>query len=221
MHKKTLLATLIFGLLAGQAAREEVERGIGERGRNVGEDERLGAGVAVDDDAAGAQHGEHVGDAGTHEVLQRSEPGDVVAHAARDLEHRGGAEHTALPAQRAGDPGHVDGARLRGEIGEAVRHVPEQVAESRQVAVAQAHPHRDRTEIGRISTMIASVETLTTPLLPDDYLDLVDPLRSPRYLRARVVDVHVPGGVVTVTVEADGAVLRGPSRLVASGTARL
>ena len=36
-----------------------------------------------------------------------------------------------------------------------------------------------------------------------------------------VVDVHVPGGVVTVTVEADGAVLRGPSRLVASGTARL
>ncbi|WP_415676505.1 diaminopimelate epimerase [Tsukamurella hominis] len=36
-----------------------------------------------------------------------------------------------------------------------------------------------------------------------------------------VVDVHVPGGVVTVTVEADGAVLRGPSRIVASGTARL
>ncbi|MGZ9825739.1 diaminopimelate epimerase [Tsukamurella ocularis] len=35
------------------------------------------------------------------------------------------------------------------------------------------------------------------------------------------VDVHVPGGVVTVTVEADGAVLRGPSRLVASGTVRL
>ncbi|KXO93950.1 diaminopimelate epimerase [Tsukamurella pseudospumae] len=35
------------------------------------------------------------------------------------------------------------------------------------------------------------------------------------------VDVHVPGGVVTVTVEADGAVLRGPSRIVASGTARL
>ncbi len=37
---------------------------------------------------------------------------------------------------------------------------------------------------------------------------------------AGVVDVHVPGGVVTVTVEADGAVLRGPSRLVASGTVR-
>lgn len=36
-----------------------------------------------------------------------------------------------------------------------------------------------------------------------------------------VVDVHVPGGLVTVTVEADGAVLRGPSRIVASGTARL
>ncbi|KXO92050.1 diaminopimelate epimerase [Tsukamurella pulmonis] len=35
------------------------------------------------------------------------------------------------------------------------------------------------------------------------------------------VDVHVPGGTVTVTVEADGAVLRGPSRIVASGTARL
>ncbi|TWS20297.1 diaminopimelate epimerase [Tsukamurella asaccharolytica] len=36
-----------------------------------------------------------------------------------------------------------------------------------------------------------------------------------------VVDVHVPGGIVTVTVEADGAVLRGPSRIVASGTAHL
>ncbi|NMD56142.1 MULTISPECIES: diaminopimelate epimerase [Tsukamurella] len=35
------------------------------------------------------------------------------------------------------------------------------------------------------------------------------------------VDVHVPGGVVTVTVDTDGAVLRGPSRIVASGTARL
>ncbi len=40
-------------------------------------------------------------------------------------------------------------------------------------------------------------------------------------LETGAVDVHVPGGVVTVTVEADGAVLRGPSRLVASGTARL
>lgn len=35
------------------------------------------------------------------------------------------------------------------------------------------------------------------------------------------VDVHIPGGTVTVTVEADGAVLRGPSRIVASGTVRL
>ncbi|WP_259140297.1 diaminopimelate epimerase [Tsukamurella ocularis] len=40
-------------------------------------------------------------------------------------------------------------------------------------------------------------------------------------LETGAVDVHVPGGVVTVTVEVDGAVLRGPSRLVASGTARL
>ncbi|WP_248492110.1 diaminopimelate epimerase [Tsukamurella sp. PLM1] len=34
------------------------------------------------------------------------------------------------------------------------------------------------------------------------------------------VVVHVPGGSVTVTVSPDGAVLRGPSRIVASGTVR-
>ena len=69
-----------------------------------------------------------------------------------------------------------------------------------------------------------AVRTLTTPLLPDDYLDLVDPLRSPRYLRARVVDVHpetadaatvtlqpglgwaghVPGQFIRVGVDVDG-----------------
>ena len=31
-----------------------------------------------------------------------------------------------------------------------------------------------------------AVRTLTTPLLPDDYLDLVDPLRSPRYCASAV-----------------------------------
>jgi diaminopimelate epimerase len=40
-------------------------------------------------------------------------------------------------------------------------------------------------------------------------------------LQEGVVDVHVPGGSVTVTVAPDGAVLRGPSRIVASGTVRL
>ena len=69
-----------------------------------------------------------------------------------------------------------------------------------------------------------AVRTLTTPLLPDDYLDLVDPLRSPRYLRARVVDVHpetqdaatvtlqpglgwaghVPGQFIRIGVDVDG-----------------
>ncbi|WP_461165841.1 diaminopimelate epimerase [Tsukamurella serpentis] len=34
------------------------------------------------------------------------------------------------------------------------------------------------------------------------------------------VTVHVPGGAVVVTVEGDGAVLRGPSRIVASGVTR-
>ncbi|WP_041944896.1 diaminopimelate epimerase [Tsukamurella paurometabola] len=36
-----------------------------------------------------------------------------------------------------------------------------------------------------------------------------------------VVGVHVPGGTVTVTVAPDGAVLRGPSRIVATGTVRI
>ncbi|WP_019203317.1 diaminopimelate epimerase [Tsukamurella sp. 1534] len=36
-----------------------------------------------------------------------------------------------------------------------------------------------------------------------------------------VVDVHVPGGTVTVTVGPDGTRLRGPSRIVATGTARV
>lgn len=35
-----------------------------------------------------------------------------------------------------------------------------------------------------------AVRSLTTPLVPDDYVDLIDPLRSSRYLRARVIDVH-------------------------------
>ncbi|MDP0397715.1 diaminopimelate epimerase [Tsukamurella strandjordii] len=39
-------------------------------------------------------------------------------------------------------------------------------------------------------------------------------------LETGAVDVHVPGGTVTVTIGADGATLRGPSRIVATGTVR-
>lgn len=35
-----------------------------------------------------------------------------------------------------------------------------------------------------------AVRVLTTPLVPEDYIDLIDPLRSPRSLRAKVVDVQ-------------------------------
>lgn len=69
-----------------------------------------------------------------------------------------------------------------------------------------------------------AVRALTTPLVPEDYIDLVDPLRSRRYLRARVVDVtpetadastvtlqpgrgwlgHQPGQFVHVGVDVDG-----------------
>lgn len=34
-----------------------------------------------------------------------------------------------------------------------------------------------------------AVRSLTTPLVPEDYIDMIDPLRSPRHLRAKVVKV--------------------------------
>lgn len=69
-----------------------------------------------------------------------------------------------------------------------------------------------------------AVRTLTTPLLPEDYVDMIDPLRSPRYLRARVIEVrpetadaatvtlkpgvgwagHVPGQFIRLGVDIDG-----------------
>ena len=65
---------------------------------------------------------------------------------------------------------------------------------------------------------------LTTPLVPDDYVDMIDPLRSRRSLRAKVVDVtpetadastvtlkpgrgwagHTPGQFVRIGVDIDG-----------------
>ncbi len=71
---------------------------------------------------------------------------------------------------------------------------------------------------------VAVAEALTTPLLPEDYLDLFAPLRSGADLRARVVDVHpetrdaatlllqpgadwaghVPGQYVRIGVDVDG-----------------
>ncbi|OBA93235.1 stearoyl-CoA 9-desaturase [Mycobacteriaceae bacterium 1482268.1] len=67
-------------------------------------------------------------------------------------------------------------------------------------------------------------ERVTTPLLPSDYLDVIDPLRSPSALRGRVVAIHpetrdavsvviqpgrnwrrhVPGQYVRVGVDVDG-----------------
>ena len=66
--------------------------------------------------------------------------------------------------------------------------------------------------------------SLTTPLVPEDYIDMIDPLRSPRSLRAKVVDVipetaqastivlkpglgwrgHQPGQFVRIGVDIDG-----------------
>ena len=86
---------------------------------------------------------------------------------------------------------------------------------------------REARELARsLATRLAwrALRTLTTPLVPDDYVDLVDPLRSPAHLRARVVDVrretddastvtlepgigwrgHRPGQFVRIGVDVDG-----------------
>ena len=79
--------------------------------------------------------------------------------------------------------------------------------------------------VARVRTGAARLaELLATPLAPADYLDLVDPLRHPTQLRARVVEVrpetrdavtlvlepgrgwrgHAPGQYVRVGVDVDG-----------------
>jgi stearoyl-CoA 9-desaturase NADPH oxidoreductase len=77
---------------------------------------------------------------------------------------------------------------------------------------------------GRRRRALALVESFTSPLLPDDYLDLVNPLWSTRELRGRIVRVrrespstvtlwikpgwrwpgHQPGQYLRVGVEVDG-----------------
>lgn len=69
-----------------------------------------------------------------------------------------------------------------------------------------------------------ALRALTTPLLPEDYVDLVDPLRSRQFLRGRVVEVipeteeaativikpgagwngHIPGQFIRIGVDIDG-----------------
>lgn len=49
---------------------------------------------------------------------------------------------------------------------------------------------RSRTEVGAIARLRAAATRLTHPLLPDDYLHLVNPLWSARELRGRVVEVR-------------------------------
>lgn len=38
--------------------------------------------------------------------------------------------------------------------------------------------------------MLRFVERVTTPLVPSDYLDVIDPLRSGADLRGRIVEIH-------------------------------
>jgi ferredoxin-NADP reductase len=72
--------------------------------------------------------------------------------------------------------------------------------------------------------VIKLAERVTTPLVPWDYLDVIDPLRSPSDLRGRIVDIqpetrdavsvvikpgrtwrgHIPGQYVRIGVDVDG-----------------
>ncbi len=72
--------------------------------------------------------------------------------------------------------------------------------------------------------VLKALETLSTPLLPDDYLEMINPLWSTRELRGRVVDVrpetanaatilikpghrwpgHMPGQFIHIGVDIDG-----------------
>src|SRR4051812_4313828 len=81
-----------------------------------------------------------------------------------------------------------------------------------------------RPERSLRSRLVRLAEAATTPLVPDDYLDLFHPLRSGAPLRGRVVEVvpetrdaatlvirpgadwagHVPGQYVRVGVDVDG-----------------
>lgn len=85
------------------------------------------------------------------------------------------------------------------------------------------HP-AERTRPGLRDRAVRLAALATTPLLPEDYLDLIDPLRSGAALRGRIVEVrpetrdavtlvirpgrdwngHVPGQYVRVGVDVDG-----------------
>ncbi len=49
---------------------------------------------------------------------------------------------------------------------------------------------RSRTEVGPVATLRSAAARLTHPLLPDDYLQLLNPLWSARELRGKVVEVR-------------------------------
>ena len=76
-----------------------------------------------------------------------------------------------------------------------------------KVAGAKERPgwHALRTLVGRI----------TTPLLPDDYLKLVNPLWSARELRGKVVDINLVYTTLRETDDGEGAgtVLQIPNSL--------
>jgi len=86
-------------------------------------------------------------------------------------------------------------------------------------------PSSDRPVLGRLRDRVLQVaELVTTPLLPQDYLDLIDPLRSGAALRGRIEAVqhetrdaativirpgrdwlpHTPGQYVRIGIDVDG-----------------
>ncbi len=86
-------------------------------------------------------------------------------------------------------------------------------------------PATARPVLGRLRERIGSLaELVVTPLVPADYVDLIDPLRSSNGLRGRIVEVrpetrdavtlvirpgrgwrpHVPGQYVRIGVDVDG-----------------
>src|SRR4030081_2199448 len=50
--------------------------------------------------------------------------------------------------------------------------------------------------------VLKALESLSSPLLPDDYLELVNPLWSPRELRGRIQDAkHENAGAATILIK--------------------
>jgi ferredoxin-NADP reductase len=66
--------------------------------------------------------------------------------------------------------------------------------------VARPAPLLGRLLRAALSSVLPAVSTLTTPLLPDDYLGLVDPLLALDDLRARVVEVRPEAAGATTLV---------------------